>query len=110
MRRVAFLFPLLAGSVVAQDPPPIGRGVEVQLLPEVTSRLASQNPATVAWGAHLAARHRVGAAVPEVKRALARFAPDDAATEATRELVALALLDALVQNGAPATAEELAPF
>lgn len=110
MRRVAFLFSLLAGSVVAQDPLPIGRGVEVQLLPEVTSRLASQNPATVAWGAHLAAKHRVGAAVPEIKRALARFAPDDAATEATRELVALALLDALVQNGAPATAEELAPF
>jgi hypothetical protein len=89
------------------DDPPVVRGVEATLLPEVTSRLRSQDLTTVAWGAHLAAKHRVAAVVPALRARLAELAE---VPREQRTFAELALLDALVQNEAAPTAAELAPF
>ncbi|MFY9341315.1 MAG: hypothetical protein WAT39_02415 [Planctomycetota bacterium] len=97
---------ILLIAVAAPAQPPIDRGVEVQLLPEVTSRLASQDLATVAWGAHLAATHRCTGAATELRRALARLAAEGP-LDGERLLAVLALLDALAQTDVRMQARDL---
>lgn len=96
--------------LAAQDDDPsavIGRAVEAGLLPEVTTRLASDDMATVAWGAHLASRHRLEAAVPALRARLAGLATT---AERERRFAVAAILDALIQVGAKVPAAELRPF
>ena len=99
----AALMPLRA----QEDAPPVVRGVEATLLPEIESRLRSADTGTVAWGAHLAARYHVAAAVPELRAKLATFAvtPDQ-----ELKFAVLALLEALVQTNAVVPLAELRPF
>ena len=107
---LALLFPIVA---FAQQPAEvdeslvIGRTVEQQLALEVTTRLSSHDLKTVAWGAWLAARHRVGIAVPQLRERLASLADVDARQ---RRFAVQALLDALVQNDARLPAAEITPF
>jgi len=107
-----FVFCLFAAGLAAQDPEPdpsrvIGEAIERQLLLEVESRLRSDELTTVAWGAHLAARHGVSSAVPALRRRLASLAEVD---EKERRFAVLALLDALQVNAARLATEELQPF
>lgn len=104
---LAALCVLQAVAAQTDEPPPIARGVEAVLLPEITSRLRSDDLATVAWGAHLAAKYRVTEAAPILRTALAELADRP---QAAGRFAELALLDALLQTDAVLTTEELAPF
>lgn len=73
----------------------IGKVVEQQLLLEIASRLKSRDPATIAWGGWLAAKHRVKSAVPFVRRALVGLPAGE-----HHRFAAQSLLDALQVNGA----------
>jgi len=109
---VARLLPLLllVPSVRSQDggrDPAriIGETVERQLRMEVETRLRSDRPETVAWGAWLASRHRVRSAIPALRRALAELDPAGAGKHAAQ-----AILDALIETGAKVEARELRQF
>lgn len=105
--RLAALLAAAGLAAQSNEPPPVVRGFEAVLVPEVTSRLASPNLTTVAWGAHLAAKHRVTAAVPALRERLATLRDS---SSSDRMFAALALLDALVQTDAAPDADELQPF
>jgi hypothetical protein len=99
--------PSLRAEAQQEGQHPIALGVEATLLPEVTSRLRSRDLATVAWGGHLAASHRVVDAIPELRAALASLVEVPAEEG---QFTALAVLDALVQTGASLAADELQAF
>lgn len=59
----------------AEDPVDVAHArVVAALRREIESRLGSSSPRNVAWGAHLAARHRVGGLEQELGAAIERFA------------------------------------
>lgn len=111
-RRRLLLLPVCtfvsALAVAQQDGrPPVVHGVEATLVLEITSRLRSDDPVTVAWGAHLAAKHRVAAAVPVLREQLAALTGERRPPHSFR---AFAILDALVQTDAVLSANEITPF
>lgn len=79
------------------------RAKREQLTEEVQVQLKSEDPATIAWGAHTAAEFRLRGCIPELRAQLR-------AKELANEFVALALLDALIQANASLPDEELRPF
>lgn len=119
MPRLALFLPLAAMLTTAATAPTqhnknpseaIGRGVETQLLPEVTSRLRSKNLATVAWGAHIAARHRLAPAVPALLSTMSRLQKEPGLNPTEVRFAALALLDALVQTKAVVSFEDFGAY
>lgn len=91
----------LAVPALAQEPALLADGIE-----EVGLRLASDEPARVAWGAALAGRLRLREAVPGLRAAL-RAWTRSGDEEAGR--VRYFLLDALAELGTGLPGEELAP-
>lgn len=71
--------------------------VEAQILPGIVEKLASEDPATVAWGGRLAQRFRVRSAGPALAGALAKWADREGKREG---LVRMYLLDGLLGAGA----------
>jgi hypothetical protein len=91
---------LVARGVLAQteeqprDSGAIDRAIAERLLPEVTTRLKSELPATVAWGGWLAQRYGLKEAGPDLLAAWQRIR-DWSARDALRARIAV--LDACVQ-------------
>jgi hypothetical protein len=96
------LFTLAASmSLLAQEP-------EVPRWPanELPRHLASEDPAEVAWASYLVQQGQVRAAVPAVRRALARLASRN---ELDWRLARLHLLDTLIGLGVRVPGEEVLP-
>jgi len=73
---------------------------------ELPAHLAVDEPREVAWAGFLVQRDKVRAAIPAVRRALARLAGQD---KIGPELARLQLLDALIQLDVRVPGEELLP-
>jgi len=104
---VALAAQFLSAQEQEGDPTPaIERAIREHVLPEVTTRLRSDLPQTVAWGGYLAQRYRLSESAPQLRKVLAKWAAD--ATE-EGEYVRLSLLDALVQLEVAVPAAEIVP-
>src|SRR5712671_1656548 len=97
--------PLSAQDVTKHDSSVIDSVIAAQLLPEVTTRLRSELPATVAWGGYLAQRYGLREAGPDLVAAWKRIR-DWEQPDAQRSK--LAVLDACVQLGVAMPPELLA--
>jgi hypothetical protein len=107
MRALAASALICSITACARAQPPVEREVVADALQDITTRLASPDLATVAWGAYFAATRHVAEAVPALRQRLAELAQLPAEE---RTCAQLAILDALVQNDASMTAAELEPF
>ncbi len=104
MLTLAAIFLLSFDAVATQEP---GAALREKLRSEVTTRLRSDSPATIAWGGFFAAEHRVVETGAQLSAALEKVR-DPKSQEA--RLAAAALLDGLVRIGARPDAAVLEPF
>jgi len=102
--RLATFAVLLLPSPAQSAPrkPPEQALVDTVLRPEVESRLRSDQPATVAWGAYLAGKYGLVELAPQMLDRLAEQEP--------RSMVAACLLDGLIRLRVMPTPAQLAPW
>lgn len=90
------------GSLLAQTPPP--HGAPAWSAEQALAQLAGDEPASVAWAAHLLGEAKLREAIPSLRAALPR-----AAAMENGHFVRLHVLDALVQLDAELATGELLP-
>jgi hypothetical protein len=98
---------LLLGLALAQGPAGVAVGqapAESPTAAEVAAKLASDDPAEVAWGAFLAGERRVYEAVPALVERASGTLPGDGAL---REAIRMTIADALIRLDAELEPEEV---